>query len=75
LPFEAYSKIACFLRYDHNRRKYVFGGEKADFRLITSKEMQVLFPGSEIISQAVTFMPETLISFGGDIKKRFYENN
>ena len=67
LPGDTYLWTARILRYNHVRNKYTFGNGKADFRLMTAKELQCCFPGSRIIRQRVTLMAETLISVGEDI--------
>lgn len=68
LPGKSYLKIGRFISYNHVKRKYSFGIEHNNLRLLSAKEMQKLFPTSKIIKQRVTFMPETLIAVGGEIQ-------
>jgi SAM-dependent methyltransferase len=67
-PGEAYLSAARVVRYNHARGKYTFGNCRANFRLMTTKELKICFPNSRVIKNRVTFMAETLIAIGGDIK-------
>jgi SAM-dependent methyltransferase len=64
LPFQGYMKFGRIIWYNHVRKRYVFGRKRDDFRLMTAHELEMCFPGSRIIKQRVTFMPETLIAVG-----------
>lgn len=65
LSGEAYLNATPFVRYNHVHRRYTFANPEADFRLMSSKEMQSCFPQSRIVKQRITFMAETLIAVGG----------
>ena len=67
LPGHGYLWASKLLSYDHARQAYAVGLDYSDLRLMTAKELERCFPGSRIIKQRVTFMPETLIAVGGDI--------
>ena len=64
LPFHGYLKFGSLICFNHVKRKYVFGQKIDHLRLMTANELRVCFPGSRIIKQRVTFMPETLIAIG-----------
>ncbi len=64
LPFHGYLKIGQIISYNHVKQKYAYGSKHDHLRLMTAKELGMCFPGSRIIKQRVTFMPETLIAVG-----------
>jgi hypothetical protein len=64
LPGNTYLRIGRFLSYSHAEGKYVSGVSRNDLRLLSAKELSSCFPGSRIIKQRITFMPETLIVVG-----------
>jgi len=64
LPHNAYLWASRIITYNHAKRKYTFGSNRKDLRLMTACELQHCFPGSKIIKQRVTFMAETLIAVG-----------
>lgn len=64
LPCHGYLKFGKIVCYNHVQKKYVFGLGQQHLRLMTAKELSVCLPGSRIIKQRVTFMPETLIAVG-----------
>jgi len=64
LPFHGYLKIGRILSYNHIKRKYAFGLKQDHLRLMTARELSCCFPGSRIIKQRITFVPETLIAVG-----------
>ena len=68
LPGHSYLWLGRLLSYNHVKRKYMFGIRHDTLRLMTAKELKHCFPKSRIIKQRVTFMAETLIVVGGDIK-------
>lgn len=67
LPGDTYLWIGRIIRYNHVRKKYVFGAKSSGTRLLSAKELKRCFPTSRIIKQRVTFMAETLIAVGGDM--------
>jgi len=69
LPFHGYLFTGRFISYNHIKRKYAFGINHKHLRLLTARELEKCFPGSQIVKQRVTFMPEILIAIGGDPKK------
>ena len=68
LPFHGYLKIGQIICYNHVKKKYVFGQKIDHLRLMTANELRMCFPGSQIIKQRVTFMPETLIAIGEKVQ-------
>ena len=64
LPFHGYLKIGQIISYNHVKQKYTCGLKHDHLRLMTASELGMCFPGSRIIKQRVTFMPETLIAGG-----------
>ena len=68
LPGNAYLWVGRVISYNHVRQKYVFGTKRSGIRLMSVGELKKCFPGSKIIRQRVTFMAETLIAVGGDIR-------
>ncbi len=68
LAGEAYLYAACVVRYNHVHMRYTFANPKADFKLMSLKEMKSCFPRSRIVKQRITFMAETLIAVGVDVK-------
>lgn len=66
LPGNAYLWLGRVIRYNHVRKRYVFGAKSEGLRLITAGEFRKCFPGSRIIKHRVTFMAETLIAVGGE---------
>lgn len=68
LPGRSYLRIGNIIAYNHLRGKYTRGSKRPDLRLMSAGELRKCFPGGEIIKQRVTFMAETLIVVGGDIK-------
>lgn len=54
------------VQYGHIKHRYVFGVKAEAVRLLSVGDLRRLFPGSRIIRQRVTFMPETLIVVGGE---------
>jgi SAM-dependent methyltransferase len=65
LPWHGYVRCGRLVRYNHVEGKYTWGAGPADIRLLSAAELARCFPGSRIIKQRVTFMPETLIAVGG----------
>lgn len=64
-PGKAYVGVGKIIRFNHVRKNYqLFSGCTEQLRLLTARELKQCFPGSEIIKQRVTFMPETLIAVG-----------
>jgi SAM-dependent methyltransferase len=80
LPFvtwlggDIYLHAARLVRYNHARRRYDFINRKAEFRLLSLRDMKTCFPGSRIVKQRITFMAETLIALGGYGKISWGEN-
>ena len=68
IPRHGYVWVAKIIRYNHVQQKYVFGEKLSGTRLMTMGELKECFPNSRVIKQRVTFMAETLIAVGGDIK-------
>jgi SAM-dependent methyltransferase len=64
LPFHGYLKFGYIVCYDHIKKKYVFGEKIGNLRLLSANQLERCFPGSRIIKQRITFMPETLIVIG-----------
>lgn len=65
LPRHGYLAFSRIVRYSYSERKYVFGSRYgATLRLMGARNLRRCFPGSRIIRQRVTFMPETLIAVG-----------
>ena len=67
LPGNGYLWIGNIIAYNHVKKKYTFGRKISGLRLMSARELKKCFPGSKIIKQRVTFMPETLIVVGGDM--------
>jgi SAM-dependent methyltransferase len=67
LPWHGYLWIGRLVSYNHEQRKYEFGTERSNTRLMTAKEVKQCFPCSQVIKQRITFMAETLIAIGADI--------
>ncbi len=67
LPNHGYLWCGRLVRYDHLMHRYVRGSRVEGLRLLSRSELGLCFPGSTIIGQRVTFMPETLIVVGGDL--------
>ncbi|OHB49159.1 MAG: hypothetical protein A2Y10_03385 [Planctomycetes bacterium GWF2_41_51] len=65
-PGNLYLRAGRICSYCHIKKKYVFGRNRKDLRLMTSKELKLCFPQGNIIKQRITFMAETLIALGGD---------
>lgn len=61
-PGKFYLFAGRLCSYCHIKKKYVFGLNRNDLRLLTSRELIHCFPDSKIIKQRVTFMAETLIA-------------
>jgi len=68
LPGHSYLWVGKLISYNHVRHKYVFGAKHSGTRFMTAKELGQCFPSTKIIKQRITFMAETLIAVGGDIK-------
>jgi len=68
LPGSVYLWIGRIVRYNHVRKKYMFGIKCDGIRLLSARQLSRIFPGSEIIKQRITFMPETLIAVGPDVE-------
>lgn len=66
LPGQVYLACGRIVRYNHVHRKYVFGNDCSDIRLMTARELRECFPGSKVIPLRVTFMAETFVVAGGD---------
>ena len=64
LPFHGYLRAGQIVSYNHVKQKYACGLKPDHLRLMTANELGMCFPGSRIIKQRVTFMPETLIAVG-----------
>jgi len=64
LPWHGYAQCGRLVGYDHVRQKYAWGAGSEYIRLLSATELARCFPGSRIIKQRVTFMPETLIAIG-----------
>lgn len=73
LPGDGYLWAGRIVRYSHVKRKYVFGRKRTGLRLMTAKELRHCFPDSKIIKQRVTFVAETLIVVGGDVRLKQLE--
>lgn len=69
LPGDAYLWISKLIAYNHVKKRYIWGGNRCNLRLLSAKQMRHCFPDSKIIKQRVTFFPETLIAVGGEITK------
>lgn len=67
LPGNTYLCVGRIVAYNHIKRKYTFGNNRKDLRLMTTYELKSCFPGSKIIKLRVTFMAETLIVVGGEV--------
>jgi SAM-dependent methyltransferase len=67
LPQHGYLWFGRLVQYGHVQHKYIFGYGVDHLRLLSASDLSTCFPGSEIIRQRVTFMPETLIAVGGDL--------
>jgi len=67
LPHHGYLWFGRFVQYSHVQHKYIFGHGVDHLRLLGVSDLQAYFPGSRIIRQRVTFMPETLVAVGGDL--------
>lgn len=65
LPRHGYVAFGRLVRFNHVEQKYVWGAGPEYVRLLSASELARCFPGSRIIKQRVTFMPETLIAIGG----------
>ncbi len=71
LPRKGYLWAGSIVSYNHNTKSYAFNnGMRRDLRLMTTRELKRAFPGSKIVKQRVTFMPETLIAVGGTINQK-----
>jgi SAM-dependent methyltransferase len=68
LPGHSYFWVGRIISYNHVRKKYMFGIKHDGLRLLTVRKLKSCFPNSKIIEQRVTFMAETLIVVGGDIR-------
>lgn len=68
LPGHSYLWVGRIISYNHVRKKYMFGIKHDGLRLLTARKLKLCFPNSKIIKQRVTFMAETLIAVGGDIR-------
>jgi SAM-dependent methyltransferase len=64
LPGDMYLRVGRIISYNHVSKKYVFGIKHDGLRLMTTRELKLCFPSSEIIRQRVTFKAETLIAIG-----------
>ena len=63
LPGQLYLSAGRLISYSHVRERYVFNpGPHRHLNLLSARDLATLFPGSHIIRQRVTFMPETLIA-------------
>lgn len=67
LPCHGYRLFGKIVSYNHVEKRYVSGIKHKNLRLLTTTELEELFPGSRIIKQRITFMAETLIIIGGDL--------
>ena len=66
LPKHGYLWASKVLDYNHTNKKYeFFSKNNRNLRLMSVKELKQCFPGSRIIKQRITFLPETLIAYGG----------
>lgn len=68
LPHRAYLYVGQLISYSHVQKKYMFGLRHDNTRLLTAARLKKCFPTSRIIRQRVTFMAETLIAVGGEVK-------
>jgi hypothetical protein len=67
LPGHGYIQCARLMKYSHARKRYVFGTKaQSNLRLLGARQLARCFPGSRIIRQRVTILPETLIAVGRD---------
>lgn len=64
LPGHGYLTASKLIRYSHAQKRYISGRKYANLRLLSSGELRKMFPGSKIIKQRITLMPETLIVIG-----------
>jgi 2-polyprenyl-3-methyl-5-hydroxy-6-metoxy-1,4-benzoquinol methylase len=64
-PGTLYRQIGTILSYNHDLHKYTQGIRYDDLRLMTRRELKKCFPGSKVMKQRVTFMPETILVVGG----------
>lgn len=70
LPGSFYLLASRIVQFNHVKKRYIFFGQKVkNLRLLSTKEMKSCFPDSKIITQKVTFWPETIIA----IKNKFKE--
>jgi len=67
LPCHGYLWCGRLVRYSHVTQRYIWGAGPAGIRLLSPSELAHCFPGSRIVKQRVTFMPETLIAVGGEM--------
>jgi hypothetical protein len=56
------TRVVC---YNHVSHRYVSGTRMDEVRLLTKRELETLFPESQIIPLRITFFPETLLAIGG----------
>jgi SAM-dependent methyltransferase len=71
LPGHSYLYAGRIFSYNHVRKKYMFGIKRDGLRLLTARKLKSCFPDSKIIKLRVTFMAETLIAVGGDIRTNY----
>ncbi|TKJ38261.1 MAG: hypothetical protein CEE38_05745 [Planctomycetes bacterium B3_Pla] len=67
LPLNGYLWIGKIISYNHVRQKYTVGNKCDALRLMSTRELQECFPGSQILKQRVTFWAETLIVVGDEM--------
>lgn len=65
LPHKVMHWFGSHCGYNHVHRKYM-SGNRYYVRLVTPTGFKRMFPGSCVIQQRVTVMPETLIAVGGE---------
>ncbi len=65
LPAALMHKATRILCYNHVHHRYMSGLRTDEIRLLTAREMRLLFPRSHIIPVRITFMAETLLAVGG----------
>ena len=71
LPGNSYLYAGRIISYNHVQKKYMSGIKHDGLNLLTARRLKSCFPSSKIIKLRVTFMPETLVAVGGDIRANF----
>ena len=65
LPQSLMARVARLWSFNHVKGRYR-SGLTPDFRLLSVRQMRRLFPGSKVITQRITFWPETIVVIGRD---------